>query len=218
MQVHQVIHHPTLQIILNAIDDNLFANVHDLQIRNITLVCIDGLINLLIVPDSVSEISSRRLGIQTLIIRGCGLHLENVAHDEILVVAFRLYKQCFDSLSITTLLNPTSALFCRVCSIQNSDDSSLLEPVQHVCDGGFGGSAAHSLTLNIGGIEEIGCGLGSIISAVVSYVEDLRIDREPFEVALGCEAGVLVESLRINVLLGKGTRTFLRNEGLSTSW
>lgn len=87
MKVHQIVHNSGLQVVLDSIDDNLFANVHDLEIREMALFIIDCLIDLLVVLYAVSEVLGSLLGILANIIRTCGFDLKDVAHDYILVIA-----------------------------------------------------------------------------------------------------------------------------------
>ena len=87
MQVHQIVDNPTLQVVLNAIDDDLLADIHELQIRKITLGLINCLVNLLVIFDAITEVLSSYLGVQPYVVWRCSLDLQNIAHDQVFIVA-----------------------------------------------------------------------------------------------------------------------------------
>jgi len=186
VQVHEVVDHTTLQIVLDPIDDDLLANIHDLQVGQIVLLLVDGLVNLLVIANALSKVLDSRLGILTLVIGGCSLDFEDVAHDDVLVVALRLDEESLYALCITSFLDPASACLCRVRSIEDPNDASLCEPLQHVRHSSFGSRSAHPLTLRVALVKEVGSGLRGVLASVIAHIEDHRIDGEPFQVALGC--------------------------------
>ena len=129
MQVHEVVHHAALEIVLDTVDDNMLAHVHDLQVRQMALVLVDSLIHLLIVADALPEVLRRRVGVQAAVVRGGGLDLEDVAHDESLVVALGLHKQRLNALIIAALLDPAAALLGGVGRVEDAHDPACLEPL-----------------------------------------------------------------------------------------
>lgn len=180
MQVHQVVNNPTLQVILDSIDDALFAHVHNLEVCEIVLGVINCLIDLLIIANAVSEILGSLLGVLANVVWRSGLDLKNVAHNEIFIVALALNEQCLNTLLVASLLDPSAALLCAVGGIENGNDSVLLlEPENHIVDGSLRSCTSDSFTFGIIDIEEIGGGLGSALASVVTHVEDLGVDREP---------------------------------------
>jgi len=199
MQIHQIVHNPTLQVILNRIDDNLLAHIHNLQIRKIILVLINRLVHLFVVANTVSEILCSLLRILANIVGRRGLDFENIAHDQLFIVAFALNEQCLDSVFVAALLDPTASGLRTVRCVENGDDAALLEELQHICDGGFCGGLSHALSLQIIDIEEIGGWVGVVLSAVVAYIEDLGIDGQPFEVALSCVRESSVTNLPVKI-------------------
>jgi hypothetical protein len=201
VQVHEIVDHATLQVVLDAIDDDLLAHVHDLQVGQMALVLVNGLIHLLIVPDAFSEVLRSRVGVLALVVGRRGLDLKDIAHDQGLIVALRLHEQRLDALCITTFLDPAAALLGGVGCIEDADHATFLEPLQHIGDRSLGSSSTHTLALRVGVVEEVGTRLGRVLASVVAHVEDHGVDREPFQVPLSCaevsrESGGTEEAIR----------------------
>lgn len=199
MQVHQVIDDPTLQVVLDTVDDDLLADIHNFQVCEVTLIGINCLVHLLVVTDAVAEVLGRNFGVLTSVVGGRGLYFENIAHDELLVVTLALDKQSLNTFSITSLLDPPTSFLGAVSSIKDGDYSILLlEPLQHVNQCSLSSSASHTLALCIALVEEV-CGrLWSIASSVVAYIEDFGIDGKPLEVTLCCEANSSTLDMPLN--------------------
>jgi hypothetical protein len=176
VQVHEIVYNPTLQVILNAIYNNLLSHIHNFQVREIALVLINCLINPLIIPYAVSEILRSFLWIYALVVGGGSLDLEDVAHDEVLVIALALNEQCLDTLFVTSILDPASAFFGTIGGVEDRNHAAFVEPLDHVSDSRLSSSATHALAFSIVLVEEIGGGLRGIVSSVAAYVEDLSID------------------------------------------
>ncbi len=64
VKVHQIVDDSALQIVLDPVDDDLFPDIHDLEIRQVILVAVvvDGLVHLLVVADSIAEVLGSNLG------------------------------------------------------------------------------------------------------------------------------------------------------------
>lgn len=92
MQVHQIIHHSRLQVIFYPVDDDLVADINQLAVRQVLLVFIQRLVHFLVVADAVAEILRCNFWVLTDVIGRCCLHLLNVGHDQLLIVAFALDK------------------------------------------------------------------------------------------------------------------------------
>jgi hypothetical protein len=188
VEVHEIVDNPTLQIVPDAVDDHLSAHVHNLEVRQVVLITIliDRLVDLLIVANAFAEVQSGLLRILTLVVRASGLNVPDVGHDELLIVALGLDEDDLDSLLLEQIDNPFAALLGAVGGVENADDTLLLlEPLQHVRDGGLGGSTALALALGIVSVEEVGRRVRGIVAAVVTDVEGLRRDRQPLKVSLG---------------------------------
>lgn len=158
MQIHQVIDNSTLQVILNPVDDDLLANVHDFEIRVVALisVSIDGLVHFFVVSDAVSEVLRSFFRVLTLVIGTGRLHIPNVGHDYILVVAFALHKQYFDAMLFTCFNNPFTALFGGIGRIQDTNSAAGAEPGQHIRDSSLCGSSSLAFTFWVVVVKEIG--------------------------------------------------------------
>lgn len=86
MKVHQVIDHSALEVILNAVNDNLFADIHDLEISEIIFLFVNSLVDFFIVLNTVTEILCGSFWIKTNIVGGRGLDFQDIAHDQVLII------------------------------------------------------------------------------------------------------------------------------------
>lgn len=198
VEVHQIVYNAALQVVLYAVDDDLAANVQDLEIGVVTLVAVsvNGLVDLLVVLDAVPEVERSLFGILSFVVGTRGLDVPDVCHDEVLVVALGLNEQNLDTLTCAGIGDPFAALFRRVCRIQDSNDTALLEPCQHVCDGGLCSGFPPALPFCVAHIKEVGGWLRRIGPAVVTHVERLGVDGEPLEVTLSWSRDMLANSNR----------------------
>lgn len=131
MKVHEIVHYAALQVVLDAVDDDLSTDVHDLEISEVILilVLVDGLVDLLVVADAVAEIQRGLLGVLALIIRASGLNVPNIGHDELLVVALGLDKDDFDALLFEEFEDPHATLLGAIRCIEDTNYALLvLEP------------------------------------------------------------------------------------------
>lgn len=87
MKVHQIVDHSALKVVSYLVDDDLSSHVDQLHICEILLVFVNGLIDLLVVADSISKIPRGSIGVLTFVIGRGGLDLQDVAHDDVFVVA-----------------------------------------------------------------------------------------------------------------------------------
>lgn len=185
MQVLNIVDQTTRQIILDLIDYDRRSNIDQLDISVLLFIIIDRFIGLLIIANAFAEVQRRQLRVLPLIIRRISLDFKDIGHDEIFIVTNRFDKERFD-IGITALLeDPLATLFGRVRSVQNSNHSFLcivMEPVDHIGDGHFGGGSTHSLTFFIVRIEEGGLGLGGVATTIGTDVEDLGGDSNPGEI------------------------------------
>jgi hypothetical protein len=92
MEVHQIIHHSTLEIVLDLVDNNLLAHVDQLDVGEVAFVLVNALIHLLIITDSVAKIGCGRFWVLTLIVGRRRLDFQYVGHDQLFVVALGLDK------------------------------------------------------------------------------------------------------------------------------
>jgi hypothetical protein len=175
VEVDEVVHDTALEVILDAVDDDLLANVHDLEVGVVILVTvlIDALVNLLVVANAVTEVESSLIWVLALVVWAGRLDVADVAHNEGLLVAFRLDEHDFDTLLGNSVHHPLATLFGAICRIEDADYAALSEPGQHIGHCSLRGSPALSLALGIVGVEEIGCRLRGIGAAVVAHVKRL---------------------------------------------
>lgn len=188
MEVHEVVDNATLKVVLNAIDDDLLADIHDLEVGVFVLIAVgvDGLVDLFVVSDPVTEVLGSGLGILAAVVGTGGLDVADVGHYEVLVVALALDEEDLDAVGGEGIGDPFATLLGRVGRIEDADDATGAEPGQHVRDGGLGSGTALPLALLVVRVEEIGCGMGCIIAPIVADVERLGWDGEPLKVALRC--------------------------------
>lgn len=186
MKVHQIVDNSTLKIIFDLADDDLFSNIHDLEISQVGLfsVGVDGLVDLFIIADACAEIEGSGFRVLATIIRAGGLNIADVGHDKLFIIAFALHKESLYSMGVASLENPFSSFRGGICGIKDTDNTTGAEPVEHVGDGGLGGGPAFSLAFGVIGVEEVGGGLRGIVTPIVADVEGLSWDGEPLQVAL----------------------------------
>lgn len=167
MQIHQVIYHSRLKIVVNPVDDHLAADIDNLAICHVGLVFIQSFVDALVHGYPLSEIDRRLLGILAFVIGTGRLHFANVGHDHIFVVALALDKQRLDTLGVANILDPTATALRTVCSVEDSNEVVLsLEPLQHVGNGCFCGGLAKALALLIIGVEEVCRGLWGVVATI----------------------------------------------------
>lgn len=130
MQIHEVVYNATLQIILNAVYDDLFANVHDFEICILVFisVLIDGLIRLLIFANAIEKVLSSGLGVLAAIVWAGSLYVTNIRHDDVLIIALAFDKQDFNAIFDADFVDPFPALFGRIGRIEDRNDSSGAKP------------------------------------------------------------------------------------------
>lgn len=178
MQVHKVIDYATLEVVLDLVDDDLLTNVDQFHVCKIALVLVDGLIDLLVVSNAVSEIRCGGFWVLSYVVRRRSLDLEDVAHDQVLIVAFRLDEQGLNVLSLAALLYPPTTALRRVGRIEDRDQTSAFrKPLAHVVHSGFGGSFSQTFTLGVRLVEKLGGGVWGCGSTILPHVEGFRFDR-----------------------------------------
>jgi hypothetical protein len=201
VQVHQVIYNAGLEVVVDLVDDDLSTNIHNLDICEVLLVAlrIYGLIDLLVVADAIPKVEGRSLGIGALVVGRGGLDLEDVGHDERLVVAAGLDIQRVDALLGALVVDPASAHACRVRGVEDGNGAlTASEPLQHVSESSLSRCTAHLLARWVVGVEEVGGRLWGVGAAVGANIEDLCLDGEPFEVSCHCDSTPV--SVCVNVL------------------
>lgn len=141
MEIHEIVDDPALQVVMDLIDDDLTPDVDQLDVRQVLLVLIDGLIDLFVHANAVPKVVGRNLRVLAHVIRTCGLDLTDIGHDERLIIALGLDEDGLDPVGRTAFSDPATSFFGRVGGVQDADDAfPFIVPAQHVTDGGFGGS------------------------------------------------------------------------------
>lgn len=111
MKIHQIVDDSTLQVVSYLVDNHLPAHVDQLHICEILLVFVNGLIHLFVVADPIPKIPGGNFGVLTLVVRRGGLDLQDVAHDDIFIVAFGFDVQGLDVVGFAALVDPPSTVF-----------------------------------------------------------------------------------------------------------
>ena len=167
MQVHEVIYHSRLQIVVNPVDNHLTADINNFAVCHVGLVFIQSFVDALVHGYPLSEIDRRLLGVLALVVGAGRLHFANVGHDHLLIIALALDKQRLDTLGVADILDPTTAALGAVCGVENSNKVVLsLEPLQHVGNGCFCGGLAEALAFFVVCVEEVCCGLWGVVAAI----------------------------------------------------
>lgn len=218
MKVHQVVHYATLQVVRDAIYDDLASDIQDLEVGVFALVAIavNGLVDLFVVPDPVPEVEGSLLGVLALVVGARSFDVADVGHDHVLVVALGLDKEDLNVLTCTDVSHPLPPVLGGVCCVEDSNHAALLEPIQHVGYGSLSGGLPSTLALGVVRVEEVGRGLRGVMSAVVAHVEGLGVDGEPLQISLSWRVGTgqFLVTLRGNM----GGNTFLCYETLASCW
>lgn len=130
MEVHEVVDDSALEIIPDSANDDLLANIHDLQVSQMRLLAlgVDGAVHLLIITNTVAEIKGGSLRVLAAIVWAGSLDIANVGHDELLIVALALNEKNLNSILIANLQNPLATLQSRVGSIEYTDNTARAEP------------------------------------------------------------------------------------------
>lgn len=174
---------------MNAIDDDLLSNVHNLKVRVLVFVAIlvNGLINFFVIADPVQKVLSSSFGILAAVVWGGGFHVTDICHDNVLVVAFAFDKEDLDAMLRANVVDPFPTLLGRIGGIQNCNDASGTEPSEHVSYSSLCCCTALPLALGIVGVKEVCGGLWRIVAPIVADVECLRRYGQPLQVALSCD-------------------------------
>lgn len=177
VEIGQVVDETGLKVVLDEVDDDSIADVDDLHVGEVTLGLVNCLVDLLVVPDAVAKVFSGFLWVLTDVVGRCGLHFEDVGHDEVFVVAFALHEEVKEVRFDDLVIDPLASRFGRVCSIEDGNFVGLiLEPVQHVSDCSFCGSSPSLFALRIVDVEKLGIRVRIVGSSVFPNVEDLSVD------------------------------------------
>lgn len=81
MKIHEVVDHSALQVIFDLVDNDLLAHIDQLHVRQVLLILIDCLINLLIVSDPVPKVQCSRFWILAYVVGRRSLDLHDVGHN-----------------------------------------------------------------------------------------------------------------------------------------
>ena len=215
MKVHQVVHHSAFEVVLDPVDDDPSSDVDDLDVGEVRLVLrVERLIHLFVVPDAIAKVLGRFLRVLPLVVWRRGLDLEDVGHDEGLIIALGLDEQGLDVGGVEALLDPSPPGLDGVRCIQNGDDSlASVEPFDHVLHRCLGGGVPQPFALRVALVEEVCRGLRGIQSPVRSHIEVLGRNGEPPQITNDCSFGQ-----QSGCLSGLCSRTLLSYQALSAGW
>ena len=156
-----------MQIVLDLVDDDVFADVDEFDIRQVFFVVADGLVDFFVVAYSIAEILSGDVGILAFVVGGGGFDLEDVAHDQCVVVTFRFDVERFDVVGFTSFVHPPSTCFGGIGGVEYGYYSlTHFKPLDHIRHGRFSCSMTQSFALWVTFVEEVGCGLWSVGASI----------------------------------------------------
>lgn len=117
---------------MDEVDDDLVANVDELDVSIALFRFVDRLIYLFVIRYPFSKVSGRFFGILALIIRRRRLYLEDIAHDQLLIVAFGFNEDHINAGASNPFVHPLASLPRRIGRVENGDSIVLvsLEPTQ----------------------------------------------------------------------------------------
>lgn len=130
-------------------------HIDDFAIRQVRLVFIQRLIHTFVHPYPLPEVLGCLFWILSLVVRRGGLHLQDIAHDQVLFITLALNEQCCDVFRVAAFLDPATSCFGTVRGIEDSNEvSGRFEPQAHVFYGGFGGGFSETFALLVRCVEE----------------------------------------------------------------
>jgi hypothetical protein len=126
MQIHEVVDDATLQVVLDAVDNDLLAGIHDLEIGVFILVSItvNRLVDPLVMTYAVTKILSGGFRVLTAVVGACGLDITDIGHYGVLIVAFALDKEDLYAVSGAYVGDPFATVLCGIGSVKNGDDAA----------------------------------------------------------------------------------------------
>lgn len=106
VEVHEIVYDPTLQVVLQSIDDDLASNVDNFAVRQIMLVFIKCLVDSFVHSYPLSKVLGCLLRVLPSIVRARRLDFLDVTHDQIFVITFALNEKSLNVFGITSFLDP----------------------------------------------------------------------------------------------------------------
>jgi hypothetical protein len=163
---------------LDAIDDDLGANINDFHIGVVLFLCfVNRLIDLLVLFDAVEKVLNRHFRVFTLVIGAGGLDFDYIGHDDITIIANTFDKKTLDAFADAAFMDPHATTFGRVGGIEDCNDAlALTKPFDHVIHGCFSRSTTQPFALSIGGVEKICRWTRCLIAPIGSYIEGFGRD------------------------------------------
>lgn len=88
MKVLDVVDQPTGKVILNLINDDGRPDIDEFDVGEVLLVIVNGLIDLLVIANAVTEIESSNFRVLPLVVRRRCLDFQDVVHDQVFVITY----------------------------------------------------------------------------------------------------------------------------------
>ena len=185
MEIGEVVDETRLEIVLGHVDDNSSADVDDFDIGKMSLGLVNGLIDFLVISNTISEVFGRLFWILSDVVWRCGLDFEDVGHDQVFIVTLAFDEEVEEFGFGDLVEDPLTASFGGVGRVEDGHFIGLvLEPVQHVCDGGFSSGFSRLLALGVVDVEELGIRVRVVGASIFTNIEDFGVDRGPSKVSL----------------------------------
>lgn len=180
MKVLDIIDEAAGQIVLDTIDDDLSADVNELDIGIKVFILVKSLIDFFVVADTSHKVFCSFFGVLANVVRGSGLDFTDVVHDQVVVIAFGLDEERSNACKATGIVDPFSTLLGRVGRVENCHlPVCSPEPVDHVRDCCFSSSTPESFPIRVGVVEERRGRLRGVLAPILPHVKDLRGDSDP---------------------------------------
>uniref|UniRef100_A0A6G5AFG7 Uncharacterized protein n=1 Tax=Rhipicephalus microplus TaxID=6941 RepID=A0A6G5AFG7_RHIMP len=186
VDVHKVIHHPTLDVPFMSMHDDLLSRVEDLH-EGVLLFLhfIESLVAGLVVFNAVHKIEESIILVHVPVVRAIDLHFPNVSFDNLGVVAVGLHKEQLEAKPLTDdVVDELAPFIGCVGRIVHSHFSFRLQPFAHVFKSIQGTLAADGHGFSIICSEEVMALIGfRSLTPIFANIEHSGLDANPVEVA-----------------------------------
>jgi len=111
------------------------------------------------------------------VVRRSGLDLQNVRHNEFLVITFALDEEVCDLRLFELFGYPFPPRLSRICGIEYGNlVCRVFQPIDHICDCCLSSGFSRLLAFYVASIEELCIWMRRPFPSIFANIEDLRFD------------------------------------------